>query len=213
MKEIRSIQIIDDEIKQQAQKEAQKILEQADLQSREISESYSVKLEEALKEKKDYYNHKAAVYQNNLDAKIPLEKKRFNALFIKNSLVDEINDFLESMTEEKRLQIVIKALNAKKEVFSDRELNVFVYGFDEGLVLNELKKLFQKQIVSCTKVLFNQKLYEQDIGLKFNEGFIIETTDTLILGRFTLCEIIQNLIDKKAYKLSEILFGEGAFDA
>ncbi|MBR5646599.1 MAG: hypothetical protein IKX23_08185 [Treponema sp.] len=213
MKEIRPIHIIDEEIKQQAQNEAQKILDQSDLQCREISEDYSSRLNQELKEKEDYFNQKANSYQNNLNAKITLEQKRYNALFIRNSIINAINDFLEAMPEEKRLQIVMKAVSTGKNVFKDKEINVFVYGFNEEAVLEELKKLFQKQIVSCTKVLFNQKVHEIDIGLKFNEGIIIETTDTFILGRFTLCEIIGKLLDKKTYKLASILFGEGVFDA
>ena len=74
MEELRSAEILDKEIQDDARKKAEKILRNADSQCDQIMAQVESRLEEAKKEKEIYFNQKADQVKKDLDSSMPLEK-------------------------------------------------------------------------------------------------------------------------------------------
>lgn len=212
MEEIRSTKVIDDEILSQASKKAAQILNDADEETKKLFDSIDDKVQIELKDKIKDYSQKLESIKRNSDAILPLKKKRYKVFYVNEQIVKGINEYLSSISKEKRLQILIKRINCKKDFFAEKELNVFVYGTDKQMAEKEIKKLFPNQIKAINGTEFNKFIQEDDIGLSVNEGIILQTTDQSITAKFTLCEVIKNLLDTETENLANALFGNGGLD-
>ena len=107
MEELRSTEILDKEIEADARKKAEKILRKTEEESKKILESVSERLEAVKKEKSLFFDEKIKDFENDKLNSFPLEKQRFLVKFIQNAFSENINDFLNSLTEDERLSLVI----------------------------------------------------------------------------------------------------------
>ena len=105
MEELRSTEILDKEIEADARKKAEKILRKTEEESKKILESVSERLEAVKKEKSLFFDEKIKDFENDKLNSFPLEKQRFLVKFIQNAFSENINDFLNSLTNAtKRIQ-------------------------------------------------------------------------------------------------------------
>ncbi|MCQ2588203.1 MAG: hypothetical protein MJ174_08810 [Treponema sp.] len=206
MQELRSTEVLDREIQSEARKKAENILEKADADSKEILNSVETKINEALKEKEAFYAKKLEAVERDLNAAGPLEKQRFEVSFVQNSFLARINDYLENLSEDKRIEIVTKKLNSQMINEQNLKLNAYVYGFSTAAVKKLLEKQLGANLIAVEKTEFGKYVVEDDIGLKLKEGIILESQDKSYRCRLTLSETISHILDKYRAELSEALF-------
>ena len=203
MQELRSTDILDKEIQADARKKAGRILEKADSECAALLAGIDSDIEAAVNEKKAFFKRRLDAFEKDRIAAVPLEKERFVVSFIQNSITQNINKYLEGLSEVKRLELACKNFDFK----TDSKLNAFVYGFS----LDEAKKFLSKKLGSklgkCTETKFCAHVLEDDLGLSKPEGIILEAEDKTFRCRLTLTEVLERLLDVNRAELSDSLFG------
>ena len=205
MEELRSAEILDKEIQDDARKKAEKILRNADSQCDQIMAQVESRLEEAKKEKEIYFNQKADQVKKDLDSSMPLEKSRFLVSYISSSIAKGINEYLKTLSSEKRFELAVSLLNQFSNLVSDRTFDAAVYGFDPAYVKSTLSS--KVRINSCSSVEFAKSGSEAVDGIEIHEGVILLSEDKSVKIRLTLEEVITELIDKYRKELAVTLFG------
>ncbi|MDY5884945.1 MAG: V-type ATP synthase subunit E [Treponema sp.] len=205
MEELRSAEILDKEIQDDARKKAEKILRNADSQCDQIMAQVESRLEEAKKEKEIYFNQKADQVKKDLDSSMPLEKSRFLVSYISSSIAKGINEYLKTLSSEKRFELAVSLLNQFSNLVSDRTFDAAVYGFDPAYVKSTLSS--KVKINSCSSVEFAKSGSEAVDGIEIHEGVILLSEDKSVKIRLTLEEVITELIDKYRKELAVTLFG------
>lgn len=210
MQELRSTEILDNEIRMEARRKAEAVLKRADEECAQILAGVDKRIEEAHAEKHAFYEKKLAAFEKDVSASVPLEKQRKSVSFVQTELVKAVNKYLAALDEEKRLQLVFNSCDVS--VFSGREFNAFVYGFDLDNAKKKLEAFSEIKLLSCTKTEFGRIIIEDDIGLEKNEGIILESPDKSLRVRLTLSQVFARIMDKYRAELTAALFdGDKAF--
>jgi len=203
MQELRSTDILDKEILTDARKKAEKILKKADQDSAELLAKVEEDIASAKVQKEDFFNKKLDAYEKDQKNSIPLEKQRFEVSFIQSAVEAEINAYLSSLTEEKRLEIATKNFDFAKDV----KFNAYVYGFDLAEAKKFLTKKLGKNLLSCEETVFRKIVLEDECGLSKPEGIILESEDKSYRTRLTLSEVCGRLLNVNRIELADALFG------
>lgn len=206
MEEFRSTEILDKEIQADARKKAEKILAKADVDCALLLEEVSGRIEKAKKELEDKYSLKIAAFEKDLSATLPLEKERFLVSFIQSSIEKAINAYLAKLSDEEKIDLVLKKSVKIEDVLKSKKLNALYYGFQESLVKKTVGKKFD--LISVKETEFNKMIIENDLGITDRKGIILESEDKAIRVRMTLSEVISQIQDKYRAELYSALFGE-----
>lgn len=205
MEELRSTEILDKEIQTDARKKAERILAKADVDCQMILADVENRVAEAKKQISEKNSKKVAAYEKDQNAALPLEKERFLVDFIQKSINKATDEFLEAMSEEDRLKLVLKKLDGMKGLLDSKKVNVSYYGFDEKLLKKSLEK--KLDVSGYEKTDFNKIIVENDCGITNKMGLIVEACDKSVRARFTLSEVISQIQDKYRVELYDALFG------
>ncbi len=206
MEEFRSTEILDKEIQADARKKAEKILAKADVDCALLLEEVSGRIEKAKKELEDKYSLKIAAFEKDQSATLPLEKERFLVSFIQSSIEKAINAYLAKLSDEEKIDLVLKKSVKIEDVLKSKKLNALYYGFQESLVKKTVGKKFD--LISVKETEFNKMIIENDLGITDRKGIILESEDKAIRVRMTLSEVISQIQDKYRAELYSALFGE-----
>lgn len=208
MQELRSTEILEKEIQEDVKQKILEIQQNCDIQCKEILDSVQIKIAEAEKEKTEFLNKKIEVYRKNKNASLPLEKKRYEVSYIQNLILENINEFLQNLTEEKRIQLVLKKLeeNQTAELIKENKFIAFVYGFNFEKAEAELKKMLGKNLLKTEKTEFGKLILEDD-NIQLKQGVILESEDKKLRFRLTISEIVAHLLDKNRAELTNTLLG------
>lgn len=208
MEELRSTEILDKEIQVSARKKAERILAKADEDCKVLENSVFERVEKAKNEVEALFAHKLDAIKKDSEASIPLEKQRLLVSFIQNEIVKHINEYLVSLGEDKRIELVLKK---SSDVFNRLEegtkINAFVYGFDLNKTEKVLKKLLGAKLSKVEETVFGKAALE-DSEIDLKEGIILVTEDSKIKVRFTLSEVINGILDKYREEMKDALFGD-----
>ncbi len=203
MQELRSTDILDKEIQADARKKAERMLEKTDSECEKLIASVESDIEKAAEEKQQFFAHKLEAFEKDRMAVVPLEKERFKVSFIQDAVIQNINKYLEALSEEKKLDLVAHDFDFKTE----RSLNAFVYGFSLSDAKKFLSDKMGSKLLSVKETKFGAVILEEDIGLAKPEGIILESEDKNFRCRLTLNEVIEKLLDTNRADLSATLFG------
>lgn len=203
MQELRSTDILDKEIQADARKKAERMLQKADRDCEALIASLDADIEKAAEEKKAFFENKLNAFETDRKAVVPLEKERFKVSFIQDAIINNINKYLEGLSEEKRIELVSSSFDFKTEL----KVNAFVYGFSLETAKKFLSKKLGDKLLSCSETKFSAAVLEEDLGLAKPEGIILESEDKNFRRRLTLNEVIEKLLDTNRAELSDTLFG------
>lgn len=205
MEELKSTDVLDKEIQDDARKKAEKILRNADIQCEQILAQVDSRLEESKKEKEAFFNQKANQVKKDLDSSLPLEKSRFLVSHISSSVAHAINNYLKTLSQEKRFNLAISLLSRFKNLISGKTFDATVYGFDCGFAKTQLED--KVKIANCSSVDFAKLSQTAIEGIDIHEGIILTSEDGIIKIRLTLEELFSEVIDKYKNELAVTLFG------
>ena len=205
MQELRSTDILDKEIQADARKKAERMLAKTDSECEKLLASVESDIEKAAREKQQFFAHKLEAFEKDRMAVVPLEKERFKVSFIQNAVMQNINKYLEGLSEEKRLALVARDFDSG--VKTELSLNAYVYGFSLSAAKKFLTDKIGSKLLSVKETKFGAVILEDDIGLAKPEGIILESEDKNFRCRLTLNEVIEKLLDTNRADLSATLFG------
>ena len=173
MQELRSTDILDKEIQADARKKAERMLQKADSECEKLLASVEADIEKAADEKRSFFAKKLEAFEADRKAVVPLEKERFKVSFIQNAVIQNINKYLEGLSEEKRLELVCRAFDFNTEL----NLNAYVYGFNTKEAEKYLSKKLGNKLLSCTETKFGRSVLEDELGLALPQGIILESEE------------------------------------
>ena len=129
MQELRSTEILDKEILNDAAKKAENIKRKTDEEISQVLASVDENVAIAEKDKEAYYAEKLNSFIKDKKAAAPLEKQRMEVSFIQKSIMLKINQYLSSLPEKKRLELVLKQIPSEY-IKQNKNLVAYIYGFD-----------------------------------------------------------------------------------
>ncbi len=197
MEELRSTDILDKEIQNDARKKAQAVLEQGKKKAAEYLDKVQERLQSARVQKEKFYSGKEAKKQKDSDASLPLEKKRFLVSFIGNSIDQAIDAHLKSLSPSRRVELAAKILDGKEEVFKGKRFSAKVNGFDKNEVQKAVEKKLGSALLSCERIQNEQN----------PDGIILESEDKSVKIRLTIDEVIGAAKDNHYQEMRDALFG------
>ncbi len=203
MQELRSTDILDKEIQADARKKVERMLQKADRDCEILLASIDNDILTAVDEKKTFFENKLNSFKTDRKAVVPLEKERFKVSFIQNAIIQNINKYLEGLSEEKRIELACRDFDFKTK----QKFNAYIYGFSVASAKKFLSKKLGEKLLSCSETKFGAFILEDDLGLAKPQGIILESEDKKIRCRLTLNEVIEKLLDKNRTELSSTLFG------
>ena len=118
MEELRSTEILDKEIQEDARRKANRILNNGVLECEKILADVNNRFERDANLIRSEYEKKINDYKINKEASIPLEQQRFLVDFENNSIDLAINQFLEKLSDNENLEIIKKMIEKPNTVIN-----------------------------------------------------------------------------------------------
>ena len=207
MEELRSTEILDKEIQEDARKKADKIVKNSQKEAQNIIDGVSGRIETAKQEKEKLYAEKLTRFERDTNASLPLEKQRFLVSFEDERVTNGIKNYLEKLSLEKKSELLKELLKKYKSILENRKVNIFTVNFDKTLAEKMTKEILSNNsIISCVELSDYEKQILTEENPNFVEGFVLKSEDKAITCRVLLCEIINNIRDKNSFELAQTLF-------
>jgi V/A-type H+-transporting ATPase subunit E len=206
MEELHSTAVLDDEIRTDARKKAERILAKADTDSKALLDGVQARIADAQKKASDASHERIALYEKNINASLPLEKQRYLVSYIHSAVVDQINVYLASLPEEKKLDVIKTLVERAKPVLAGKSVSAEVVGFDVKKAEDMLAKTLGIKVNTCNKaepIVISDDAVD---GIEKREGILVKTDDGKIVCRFTMDEKIREVLDTQSFELSSTLF-------
>lgn len=198
MEELRSTEILDREIQEDARKKAARMIADAEQQAADIRGAVKERIQKAREERQSVYAAKEAAFKADAQAAVPLKKERFLAEYEDTAVTDAINEYIAGLKPAKKLELVKKLLAKYAPAFKNKKINAVVNGFDIKTIKDALEAEAGKgNVLSCTQAPKGQDF----------EGCIIETEDRSVKCRATISELVNRIVDTDRYELASTLFG------
>ena len=207
MEELRSTEILDKEILEDARKKAERVLAKSEKDAQKIIDGVSTRVEAIRKEKADVYEKKYTHFREDLEAVLPLKKQRFLVSFEEEAVSKAICSYIDSLKNENQIALVKILLLRYKNVINAKKVHVTVRGFE----VPEMEELVNSvlgagAVLSCKKMtIAEEKALSAELGN--TKGAIIKTDDRSIVCRAVIGELINEISDKFSYELASTLFG------
>ena len=104
-----------------------------------------------------------------------------------------LNDYLKTISQEKRIQLVLTMLNRFESLTDGKSFEAAVYGFNLDLAKNELNKNNKLHISSFLATEFAKTGEVAVDGIEIHEGIILVSDDKVVKIRLTLEELFSDI--------------------
>ena len=203
MEEFRSTEIIDKEIYDDARRNAERLLKSAESDCQKILDDVNSRIQKASEEKHALYSGRIESLKKDLDASLPLEKKRFLVSFEDESINNSINNYIENLSKEKKLELLDNLLKKYAPELKSNKIHVKFHGFSKSEITKLIEKHLGSSSIDSLELLSDTAAESQCVNL----GMIIESADKSLRCRATIDELVLELVDTHRFELAEALFG------
>ena len=205
MEELRSTEVLDREIRQDAERKAKRILERADESAQSLLDGVSSRVEDSRKQAQEKAGKQAALYEKNVNGSIPLEKERYTVSYIHNSVLEALNEYFESLGAQKRLSVIESLIKRSLSILGDDAVKARVVGIPLSDAEAMLKALFKDRLTSCTSGELTLLSDEAVNGFAFREGILL-VSERGVTCRMTLDQKVREVLDSHSEELAAALF-------
>ncbi|MEL3913484.1 hypothetical protein [Treponema pedis] len=203
MEELRSTEILDKEIKEDARKKAERILKNADAEAQNILNAVPLRIKNIKKEKASFYAKKAELYKIDAEAAVPLEKLRKKISYIDTEIQKALENYFEKIGEEARLKIILSFVNNFKNFIKDFPVKVKFSNYSKEKIQSLIEENFKD-----FKVKEYQELSPAEAELTgLKDGIFIEDCNNTFVCKASIDEAKSRLLNEKRAELKEALFG------
>lgn len=207
MEELRSTDILEKEILEDARKKAQRVLTKSEKDAKKILDSVLKSVNKTRTEKAAAYDIKIQRFREDLEASFPLEKERFLVSFENDAVIHAITSYIDSLSREKQLTLVEKLICRYKVVLKNKKVTAVVNGFEAKEIETVVKKVLGDTYVLSCKLMNEAEKNTLSREYENTKGAILETEDRSILCRAVIGELITEISDTYSYELTSTLFG------
>jgi len=141
MEELLSTEVLDREILEDARKKAYKILKTADENLSAHVRDWEDKTLKAVTSMKKTYTERTQKTEDEILARLPLDKRRLRSETAESFIKKAVDDFLKSLGREKILAILEGDLSRRLTAFDGEEKKEVIYS---GLSLNEARAVLER---------------------------------------------------------------------
>lgn len=203
MEELRSTEILDREIQEDARRKAEKILKTSEAECDQILSDTHKRIETVGLEKKAEYARLLDSYIRDAESAVPLEKQRRRVSFVDSSVGESLERWLDELGSEKRFSLYGRMLSGFQTVLRGETVRAYYKGSRETDVRSLISSaLPESSCPDCVPASGNAKS-----SFEFSEGILVETENKSILCRATREELLADLLTNKRQELSEALLG------
>ncbi len=209
MEELRSTEILDREIQEDARRKADKILKAAESDCVEIEREAAGRFEKMSARKKEEYEQMLSSYRKDSEAAVPLEKQRRLISYIDRAVQGALDSWFASAEKEKKLRLLGGLLVKYSAAVEGKKINILYRGYGEKDISNLVSERLKNVPVVSMKELSNSEAK----GLGLEDGFFIQTEDGCVFCRVTCKELRDELLQEHREELAVKLLGADIFSA
>lgn len=203
MEELRSTEILDKEIREDARKKAERILKNAETEAAGIKNGVARRIKEVKAERERFYSEKLKAYKDNCSAAVPLEKQRKEILFFDSEIQRALDTYFGETGKEKKRGIIAGFLKKFESVVGSKKIIVKYAGFSKSETESLIKEYFPKAVPEKYAKLTD---VEAEIaGLDY--GLIIEDTEHTFACKTDINRARRYLLTEKREEVKAALFG------
>jgi len=213
MEELRTTEVLGNEILEDARKKAHKILKTSDDTLAAQNRDWERKTKRSLDSIRKTFAERTRKTNEEIQARLPLDKRRLRSETTEGFLVKAINDFLRTLSREKLLIVLERELRVRLKVCAEdlaRHRSVVRYS---GLSLDEAKAVLEKvsHALEETDFLFRPDWeYRADSVVREFPLIFIETKTFRIIA--SVKSASKYLLKEKRAELAAALLGEGVLN-
>jgi hypothetical protein len=220
MEELRSTEVLDREILEDARKKAFKILKAADDTVQTQSQRWQKKTDRSLKEIRKTYAQRAEKIKEEILARLPLDKRRLRSETAENFLKSALDAFLQGRSREELLAVLERefterlAASALQDDKEKNEKNIIRYSaMDREEAENLLRKLFSKISKNSKDENKNALPFkgewelQKDDALSGSPAFVLNIREAKISA--SVEDAAGELLKEKRAELASARLGEG----
>jgi len=210
MEELRTTEVLGNEILEDARKKAHKILKTSDDTLAAQNRDWERKTKRSLDSIRKTFAERTRKTNEEIQARLPLDRRRLRSETTEGFLVKAINDFLRTLSREKLLLVLEKELSKRLKLCAEdlaRHRSIVRYS---GLSLDEAKAVLEKvsRPLEETDFLHSPEWeYRADSVVREYPLIFIETKTFRIIA--SVKSAAKALLRDKRAELVSALLGEG----
>jgi len=203
MEELRSTDILDREIRDDARRKAEKSLAASEAECALIASETASRLDADKASKKDECAKALASYERDVAAAIPLEKERRLVSFVDAEVRSALDARLADLGPTGRLSLYGRLLSRYSPRFNGVPVRVFSVGFAPADARAAADRAFGRERVVSSEPLDPERAARAGCS----DGIIVEAEDGSIVCRASIEEVRGEILDSRRQELAEALFG------
>ena len=221
MEELRSTEVLDKEILEDARKKAYKILQTADDALAAQNRDWEKKVKRSVNSIQKAYETRLKKTTEEIYARLPLDKRRLRSETAEKFLVKAMNDFLRGLNREALLSILINELSGRikacinEKAFQEKPAFIVRYS---GMSFSETEELLKKVPVSANAFFGSAYETEESGDLEFAEDTVVHEFPFIVISTQDLKitasveEAASALMKDKRAELIAALLGQEALN-
>lgn len=199
MEELRSTEILDREIQEDARRKAEKILKTCDAECRSIRDDVVLRMNRMKGEKEEEYRNRLEAYRTDVLSSIPLEKQRRLVSFIDTAVQEAFTAWFSALGTDRKLAIYQRMMERYGSVLENKKVAVTCIGYETGAVSRCVSSIFgSDRILSVTAVESSPFL---------TDGILVSSEDGTVQCRASFEQLRQSLLDSRRQEMAEALMG------
>jgi vacuolar-type H+-ATPase subunit E/Vma4 len=204
MEELKSTDLLDKEILEDARKKANRILRQADETIASKADSWEKKTQKALDEVRRKYDERISQQKNEIMARLPLDKRRIRSDYVEITLQSAAASYLNSLSRETLLSLVERELSLRASFLPLDNLTIMYRHLSD----DEAEKIIKK-ILPASAWKFEKADPSYTMSGTFPE-IIINSKGMRITASVDAASL--ELLGEKRAELTAALLGEDALN-
>jgi V/A-type H+-transporting ATPase subunit E len=202
MEELRSTDVLDREIQDDARRKVEKVLKAGEADCELIAADVALRLEKSRAEKTAEYAKRLEDYRHDMESAIPLEKQRRLVAFVDSEVRAALESWFEGFKPDRKVVLFQSMLEKFREPLAGKKIRATFSGIAQADAERIVKAAFGKENVIA--------VVERTAGclLAFSgDGVYVESEDGIVTCRATVDEVRQVLLATKRQELAEALMG------
>ena len=203
MEVLNSADVIGEEIKEEARKKANLILNNAEKEIERLRSSEEKRLKKLKDEQTEIYKKKIDQYKQATFVTIPLKKWKEKTSYIESHLNLSLQKYFTDLSTNERLFVIKKELKNFKDIVFQKKIIVRYTGFEN----EKIEKLVLSTFPDCKITELKEATHSERRFANVQEGIIIEDAEHTFLCKAGLEQAKMKIFSKIKEDLFFALFG------
>lgn len=217
MEELRSTEILDREIQEDARRKAERILKASETECAEILAAVDARVEATRREKEAEYARRAEAHARDSDSAVPLEKQRRLVSFVDREVRAALDAYLACLSTTRKDALLVSLASRYASALSGSPVTVRAVGMDAARARAVAERALGPITISSVEAVAaadfaascaagNSCAPATPAGA-LDEGIVLESADGIVSCRATMGEIREGLLSTKRQEMADALLG------